>query len=73
MNDDLVNDILNMYKTTNPFQIVMPCPSSRKVVRNDRALHHIESHDVNKDSLESEMDYVKEYKEKDDQEYLQVI
>lgn len=72
MNDDLINDILNMYKSTNPLKIVMPCPS-RKMVQNDRALHHIESHDVNKDSLELEMDYVKEYRQKDDQEYLQVI
>lgn len=72
MSDDLVNDILNMYKSTNPFKIVMPCPSSRKVVWNDRVLHHIESDDVNND-MESEMDYVKEYRQKDDQEYLQVI
>ncbi|XP_050464010.1 probable ATP-dependent RNA helicase spindle-E isoform X2 [Cataglyphis hispanica] len=71
MNDDLINDILNMYKSTNPLRIVMPSSSSRKMVQNDRALHHIESHDVNKDSLKLEMDYVKEYRQKDDQEYLQ--
>lgn len=74
MNDDLVDDILNIYKTTNPVKIVMPCPSSRKVVQDNRGFHvEYNSHHANKDSTESERGYVKEYQQKDDQEYLKVI
>ncbi|KMQ93554.1 atp-dependent rna helicase tdrd9 [Lasius niger] len=73
MNDDLVDDILNIYKTTNPVKIVMPCPSSRKVAQDNRGFHvEYNSHHANKDSTESERDYVKEYQQKDDQEYLKL-
>lgn len=71
MSDNLVDSILNMYKSTTPFKIVMPCPTSRKEVRNDKDLFHAESRAKN--SIESETGYVKEYRQKSDEEYLRVI
>lgn len=71
MNDELIDEILNMYKTGKPLKIEMPCPSSRKRIPDDRASVHVDSQCINKDT--SETDYVKIYKEQDDQEYLKVI
>lgn len=70
MSGDLVDSILNMYKSTTPFNIVMPCPTSRKIVRNAKAL--LPESCTKENSTESETDYVKEYRQKSDQEYLQV-
>lgn len=70
MSGDLVDSILNMYKSTTPFNIVMPC-SSRKKIKNDEALPYAESC-IKENSTESETDYVKEYRQKSDEEYLQV-
>ncbi|GAB1862348.1 Putative ATP-dependent RNA helicase TDRD9 [Camponotus japonicus] len=71
MSGNLVDNILNMYKSTTPFKIVMPCPTSRKEVRDDKVLFHAESHSK-ENSTESETDYVKEYRQKSDEEYLRL-
>jgi len=72
MSGNLVDNILNMYKSTTPFKIVMSCPTSRKEVRDDKVLFHAESYSK-ENSTESETDYIKEYRQKSDEEYLRVI
>lgn len=72
MSGDLVDNILNMYKSTTPFKIVMPYPTRRKEVRDDKVSPRAESH-AKENITESETDYIKKYRQKSDQEYLQVI
>jgi len=72
MDNDLVDCILNMYKTPEPFKIVMPVPTIRKHVRKDSSMLD-EQLDIGKHSKESETEYVKEYVQKEKEEYIKVI
>lgn len=75
MDDKLMEQILNMYKSTKPFNIVIPTPSSRRRVREDRSVLDEGPHPCHSDkrTMESEKEYVKEYVQKDNEEYLKVI
>jgi len=72
MDNDLVDTILNMYKTPEPFKIVMPVPTIRKHVKKDSSMLDKQL-DVDKHSKESETEYAKEYVRKEEEEYIRVI
>ncbi|KAL6256192.1 hypothetical protein P5V15_012308 [Pogonomyrmex californicus] len=68
MNDELVDHILNMSKSLEPFKIVMPGPSIRKPIKQcplDEEMN--DNHNV-----ESEMDYIKKYVKKEEEDYIKL-
>lgn len=69
MDESLVNRILNMHKSLEPFTVVMPTPTSRKR-KEDRCTLDDEDSKYN---IESETDYINEYVQKDEEEYFKVI
>lgn len=73
MEDSLVDRILNMYKSPETFSIVMTAPGCRRPRKEDRSTldEELDSHD--KCNIESETDYVKNYVQKDDEDYIKVI
>lgn len=72
MDSDLVDRILNMYKSPERIRIVMPAPSSRKKMSDDRSRLDEESDCASK-CTESETDYVKDYVRKEEEEYIKVM
>lgn len=70
MDDDLVKRILNMYKSPEPFAIVMPAPRNRRQVKEDRS---VLDEELCSGHVKSETEYVKEYVQKDEEEYIKVI
>lgn len=73
MDDNLMDRILNMYKSPEPFSIIMPAPSNRRQMKEDRSMLDEELQSRHADTMESEMEYVKEYIQKDEEEYIKVI
>ncbi|XP_014473196.1 PREDICTED: putative ATP-dependent RNA helicase TDRD9 isoform X2 [Dinoponera quadriceps] len=63
---DMVDQILNMYKLDKPFTIAMPC-KDRKRADGEPSIFN-----KPKPKTKSEIDYAKEYKRKDDEEYLKL-
>jgi hypothetical protein len=70
--DHLVDSILNMYKTPEPLRIVMPAPSTRRYT-NQGVSSMLDKELDSAHSVESETGYVKEYVQKDEEEYIKVI
>jgi len=73
MDDELVDTILNMYKTPEPFKIVMPVPTIRKHVKKDSSMLDKQLDFDKPSSKESETEYAKEYVRKEEEEYIRVI
>lgn len=73
MDDSLVNRILNMYKSPEPLNIVMPAPTNRRRKEDRYTLDDEPDLCSGTYSKESETDYIKEYVQKDEDEYFKVI
>lgn len=73
MDDNLVDRILNMYQSPEPFSIVMPAPSNRRQVKENSSILDKELHSCHVETMESEIEYVKQYVQKDEEEYIEVI
>ncbi|XP_024881592.1 probable ATP-dependent RNA helicase spindle-E [Temnothorax curvispinosus] len=72
MDDSLVNRILNMYKSPESFSIDMPAPTIRKVKKNSFMFDEELGPHAGKKTRESETNYVKEYVQKDEEEYIKL-
>lgn len=73
--DDMVRDILNMSKANQTLKITMPrSVYQRQIMSNasvmERGLH---SYCASNCDVQSERDYIEEYRRKDDEEYLKVM
>ncbi|EFN75974.1 probable ATP-dependent RNA helicase spindle-E [Harpegnathos saltator] len=64
--DEMVDDILNMFNSNKPLKITMSCPDRRRV-KNEPSMFN-----QRKQKKTLGTNYAKEYKEKDDEEYLQL-
>lgn len=67
---------MDLLDPTKPIKkITMPRPSRRKRVANDMSIldKELGFNPSGKPSTESGIDYIKQYREKDDKEYLKVI
>lgn len=73
MNKNLVDRILNAYKSTEPLKIDLPVPSIKQYVNKDILDKEFNSPSTSQCSKESETEYVKKYVHEDEQEYIQVI
>ncbi|XP_011867555.1 PREDICTED: putative ATP-dependent RNA helicase TDRD9 [Vollenhovia emeryi] len=70
MDPSLVDRILNMHKSCEPFSIPVPPPTVRK--RESSVELYEDSRPQADECIESETDYIKEYIRKDDEEYIKI-
>lgn len=70
--DNLVDSILNMYKTPEPLRIVMPAPSSRRYT-NQGGSSRLDKELDSCATVESETAYIEEYVRKDEEDYIKVM
>ncbi|XP_020288547.1 probable ATP-dependent RNA helicase spindle-E [Pseudomyrmex gracilis] len=71
MDETLLNSILNMFNTTNPFKIEMSRPASQRQTAGDEYQlgEEFNPHDR---KIRKGTDYAKEYKQKEDEDYLKL-
>ncbi|XP_012523502.1 probable ATP-dependent RNA helicase spindle-E [Monomorium pharaonis] len=72
MDNDLVDSILNMYKTAEPFKVVMSAPSTRQYTKQDISSMYKELDSNNANRMALEKDYAKEYIQKEEEEYIKL-
>lgn len=70
MDDTLLNNVLTMFNTTKSFKIEMSCPASQRQTAGDEFQLGEEFNRHAK--IKKGTDYAKEYKQKEDEEYLKV-
>lgn len=73
--DDMLDDFLNTLKSNKSLKISMPSQANKKHTADDTSLldRELSSHCVKKCNIESERNYIKHFRLKDDEEYLKVI
>ncbi|XP_012057161.1 PREDICTED: probable ATP-dependent RNA helicase spindle-E [Atta cephalotes] len=72
MNKNLVDRILNVYKSTEPLKIDLPVPSIKQRIHKDIFDKEPYFPSTSQCSKESETEYIKKYVQKEEQEYIQM-